>query len=73
MQSVSGNVKVKPSIAEYFPFLLNDPLLRVNSASTLVSLNFRYKHFLGEMPLCEYERIREGNIRFSIVKHFLPS
>ena len=26
--------------------------------------NFRYKHFLGEMPLCEYERIREGNIRY---------
>ena len=71
MQLVSGIIKIKLSITEHFPFLLNEPLLRVNSASKVVPLNFRYKNFLGEMPLCEYERIREGNIRFLLLIIFV--
>ena len=35
------------------------------------SLNFRYIHFLcGTMPMCEYERIREGNIRLADGEYF---
>ena len=35
------------------------------------SLNFRYIRFLcGTMPMCEYERIREGNIRLADGEYF---